>query len=257
MPVCMLRPFRADLSQPAPPRHVDVCQTQRYERLGGVLGQATVADLVKPPQAFDHSADVLHSGADSGLVSVFAAIHLVDGTALAHPFLVGEVLGLRRLGHDQLLLTGVGTFAIHALLLAMQQVRQRMLVVHVCFCHHRAVGEPRLVVHTDVQLHAKYHCWFLRLWCISGSRALSAFSVELGGGEDRCVHDGARAPVQAQRLQHLTDLGKQSLTELVVFKQAAKLQQWRAVGESMLHKIHAQHALHTDGRMFRDKSCAR
>src|SRR5512133_1671960 len=26
----------------------------------------------------------------------------------------------------------------------------------------------------------KYHCWPLRVWCISGSRALSAFLVELG-----------------------------------------------------------------------------
>jgi hypothetical protein len=35
----------------------------------------------------------------------------------------------------------------------MQQIRERMLVVHVRCCHHGAVCQPRLAVHPDMNIH--------------------------------------------------------------------------------------------------------
>jgi hypothetical protein len=142
-PICdpgrMRGPLRADLSHQVSARHVNVCQSQRYKRPRGVLCQATVARLVEPPKPLDNTEDVLHPCANPGLVSVLGALDLVNDATPAHP-LIGEVLGLWRLGLDQLLLAGVGAVAIHPLLLAMQQVRQRVLVVYVGSRHHRVVG---------------------------------------------------------------------------------------------------------------------
>ena len=50
---------------------------------------------------------------------------------------------------------GIGNVAIHPLLPAMQQLRQRMLVMHTGRRHHSAVRQPALAVHADVPLQAE------------------------------------------------------------------------------------------------------
>ena len=53
----------------------------------------------------------LDARSDLGLISILAALDLIDHTALAGA-LVGEVLGLRRLRFDLRLLAGIGAVAV-------------------------------------------------------------------------------------------------------------------------------------------------
>ena len=56
---------------------------------------------------------------------------------------------------NQLLLAGVGRVTVHTLLIAMEQIGQRVLFMHIGRCDHCAVRQPALAVQADVQLHAK------------------------------------------------------------------------------------------------------
>lgn len=67
--------------------------------------------------------------------------------------LTHEVLGPELLQSDQRQPAGVGVVAVHALLVAMHQLEQRALVVHVGCGHHGAVGLSGAVFHADVHLH--------------------------------------------------------------------------------------------------------
>jgi hypothetical protein len=183
--------------------------------------------------------------------------------------LVGAVLGQRRLGLDQLLLRGVGAVTVHLLFAPVQQLRQRMLVVH--------VGRG-YSVHADVQLHTEVPQPSLACLVHLG------IALTLGVlGRRRCrddggVHDSAGANLQALVLQHLPDLGEQRRAQLVLLQQAPELQQRGAVGhpltpqvnpheapqrhaveqrflasfvsqiEPVLHEVHAQHALQPNRR---------
>jgi predicted extracellular nuclease len=51
------------------------------------------------------------------------------------------------------------------------------------------------------------------------------------------IHDGAGADLQAATLQYLTYLGKQLFAELVMLKQAAKLQQRGAVRNALAAQV--------------------
>ena len=110
--------------------------------------------------------------------------------------MVGEVFGVRGPAFNHHLLTGIGRVTAHT-----------------------SLGANPLLLSTPMRsFMPKHHCWPLRVWCISGSRALSAFLVGLGcapmmiGG----VHDSARVDLEASGLQFLTYFGKQSLAQLVV-----------------------------------------
>jgi hypothetical protein len=117
--------------------------------------QAAVAHLAEAPLPLDHREDVLDAGAHLGLLAVAGALDLIGHAIdLAHP-LVGAVLGRRRLAGDQLLLSRVGAVAIDLELIAVQQIGQRVLVVHVGGRDHRAVSHAPVAVHADVQLHAE------------------------------------------------------------------------------------------------------
>ena len=107
---------------------VDVGQRERDERARGVLGQPAVAHLGKAPQPLDHAEHVLDARTDARLAAVLRPCGLIDFALPAHA-LVGEVAGPRRFASDQRLLARVGAVAIDALLGAVQQLGQRVLVV--------------------------------------------------------------------------------------------------------------------------------
>jgi hypothetical protein len=89
----------------------------------------------------DHGENMFHAGAHLDLVAILRALGFVDFRAAAH-VPVGKVLGLRRFGLDQRLLAGVGAVAVNAPLAAVQQLRQRVLVVRFGRCHHSTVCQP-------------------------------------------------------------------------------------------------------------------
>lgn len=132
----------------------DIGQRKGSKRPRGILGQPAVAHLAKAPQALDHAKHVFDPGTHPRLVAVLRPSGLIDLTLPANP-LIGEVLGLWRLADNQLFLAGVGAVAVDTPLGSMEQIGQRMLVMHIGRCDHRAVRQAALAVHADVQLHAE------------------------------------------------------------------------------------------------------
>jgi hypothetical protein len=143
---------------------------------------------------------------------------------------------------NQNLLRGVGTVTVDLLLGAVQQLRQRVLVVDVGRRHHCAVRQAALAVHADVQLHAE-----VPLLALAG---LVHFGIALAAGvlgragcrDDRGIDDGARAQLHALVLQHLADLGKQGCSQVMLLQQPSELQQRGAVGHTLTTQVDAHEA---------------
>src|SRR6266545_8295323 len=117
-------------SQQVTSRQVQIGQRGRHEQAVRILGQATITHLSKAEDALDDPDRVLDLGADARLGAVLGAL-LRRQVAVAATALLGEVLGLRRMLPNQFALASVTGVAIHSPLVTMQQVRQRVLVMHV------------------------------------------------------------------------------------------------------------------------------
>jgi len=160
---------------------------------------------------------VLDPSAHLGSVPVLRAQGLVDLAVPAHA-LVGEVARLWRLGLDQRLLTGVGAVAVDAALVAMQQLGQRVLVVHVGRAHHGAVRKPRAAVHANVHLHPKVPLRALaRLVHLQVARLVGVLG-RARRADDGGVHAGAGAQLQAAGPMHLANRREQLLAELALLR---------------------------------------
>jgi hypothetical protein len=106
------------------------------------------------------------------------------------------------------------------LLLPMQQLRQRMFVMHVGRREHRAVHQAALAVHPDMQLRAEVPLLaFAGLVHLRVARLLLILR-RARRADDRGVHDGAALQRHAAGLQHPADFGKQLLAQFVRLKQA-------------------------------------
>src|SRR6266567_1442556 len=165
-------------SQQVTSHQVKIGQRGGHEQAMRVLGQATVTHFGKAEDALDDADGVLDLGSDPRLGAILGALFRRQ-VAIATTTLLGEVLGLRRLLPDQCLLSGVTGVTVDPPLAAVQQVRQRMLVMHVGRTRRHRMNELGLAVHADVRLHPDH--WLPFCVCfISGSRSPSLFLVELG-----------------------------------------------------------------------------
>ena len=114
-------PLRAHLSLQLSSTQVDVGQRQGGERTRGVLLQASVSHLGKPPQPLNHGKDVFDPSSHPRLLAVLGPLHLVHLACTART-LVGEVFGFWSLARYQCFLAGIGRVAIDPLFIAMQQI---------------------------------------------------------------------------------------------------------------------------------------
>ena len=96
----------------------------------------------------------LTRGSDLRLISVLPARRLVD-CAVAASARIREIMYRGRLAMNQLLLAHIGAIAVDALLLRVQQLRQRVLVVNFGRSCYRAVSQAALAIGRDVQLRAE------------------------------------------------------------------------------------------------------
>jgi hypothetical protein len=185
---------------------------------------------------------MLDPSTDAGLVAVLGPLRFIDLPARRRVRWLVKSLALGRLARYQCLLAGIGRVAIHALLVAMQQIGQWVFVVHVGRRHHGAVRQPALAVHADVQLHAE-----IPLLAFAGLVHVGvARLVGVLGGAGRCddggIHDGAGVDLDAARLQFLAYLGKQGFAQFVVIEQFAELQHRGGVGHAARAQVNAHEA---------------
>src|SRR6266536_4073244 len=117
-------------SQQVTSRQVQIGQRGGHEQAVRILGQATITHLSKAEDALDDPDRVLDLGADARLGAVLGAL-LRRQVAVAATAALGEVFGLRRMLPNQFLLPGVTGVAVDPSLAAVQQVRQRVLVMDV------------------------------------------------------------------------------------------------------------------------------
>src|SRR5215469_15680924 len=170
-------PLRAHLCRRATSPHVQI-------------GQPAITHLREASQPLHDREHMLDPGTDLRLVAVLAARHLVDDV-LAARALVGEVTCLRGPAVNQCFLARVCAVTVDALLLTVQQLWQRMLVVYVCGRHDRAMSQPALTVHTDVQLHAEIPLLALARLMHFGVTRLLLVLRRRGCTDERGIHNRA------------------------------------------------------------------
>ena len=208
-------------SQQMVSRHEQIGQRRHNEQAVAVFHHAAIVDLGKAKDALDDEKGVLHLGAHTRLPAVLLALTFSQ-PSIAKPLLIGEVTRLRCGPGDQRLLAGVGGVAIHPLLVAVQQLRERMFVVHVGRCRNNRMDQLGLTVHTDVRLHAEVPLvTLLRLVHLRVARLV----LILGRGrgiDDGGIDDGAGRYLQSFGLQMPSNFLEQTFAQLMLFEQMAE-----------------------------------
>src|SRR5271170_287043 len=133
-------------------------QVQIGERRGNlesvqILRQTSVANLAEAKDVLDHTEDMLHFGSHSRLVAVLCLLNLID-LAVKTIALVGEVLRSRRMPVDEVSMALITLVAPDPRLGAVQQVGQRVSVLHIGGRGEYRVDELRFAVHSDVRLQS-------------------------------------------------------------------------------------------------------
>lgn len=158
--------------------------------------------------------------------------------------LIGKVLGLRRnvLESLPLRLAPIGTVAVEAGFLAMQQIGYFMAVMHVGGGDTGAMNQANLAVRPDVQLHAVQGRIqeVPRVALLGLVHLLNPFLDRVTGlvlildrgwrRDQRGIDDRATRELHAVGQQQLADLGEQGFAQLVRLQQAAEVKQGVASG---------------------------
>ena len=105
-----------------------------------------------------------------------------------------------------------------------------MFVVHVGRRDHRAMAQPGLAVHTDVQLHAEIPLLALAGLVHLGVSCLVSVLGGAGRTDDGGIHDGSGVDLDAARLQLLAHSCEQGLAQLVCIEQPTEPEHRGRVG---------------------------
>ena len=164
----------------------------------------------------------------------FLRARLRPRPAVAHPRLVKSLASAPC--RDQLFLARIGAVAVDAPLVSVQQIGQRVLVVHVGGRDHRAVHQAALAVHADVQLHAEVPLPTLLGLVHLGVAGVVGVLGRARRSDDGGVDDGAGLELNRFAARP-PDLGEQLLAELVVIEQAAELEHRGGVGHGLAAQV--------------------
>lgn len=129
-----------------------------------------------------------------------------------------------------------------ALLIAVQQICQWMLVMDVGGADHRTVGQPALAFYTKVQLHAQRPLLVFSLLVYLGVTGLVRVLGGAGCADDGGIHDSAGFDLGTTSRQFLTDLGRKLFAKLVVIELAVKLRDGRRVRDRLKFQANAYEA---------------
>jgi len=128
-------------SQQTSSRHVQVYQSASHEQPVGVLVQTPITNLVKAKHPLENQERMLNLGADARLYSILRTFSVRQGLVTA-AFLLGKVLGLRRMLTDQLALSSIGRITPDTGFTTMQQIGKNHRgqvshsnIVNIYLCH--------------------------------------------------------------------------------------------------------------------------
>ncbi len=178
---------------------------------------------------------MLHARTDAALGAVAQPFGLVFAAALAHAP-IREVARLWGCRLDDVRTAQVAAVAVDALFRTVQQLGQRMLVVHVGSGEHRAVYQPAPAVCAHVHLHAEVPLVALARLLHLGVALPIGVLGRARRGDDGGIHDGARAQLEPTLLQDAADHGEDGLPQVVALQQVAEL----ADGGGIRHRLAAQ-----------------
>ena len=227
-------------------RHEQIRQCRHNEQSIAVLHHAAIANLGKAKEAFDDEEGMFDLGTHARLSAVLLLLPFGE-SPVTKSLLVGEVARLRCGLGDQLFLAGVGGIAIHPPLVAVQQVRDAVLVMLVGGRGDYRVDQLGLAVHANVRLHAEVP--LITLLGLVHLRVTRLVLV-LGRGrrtDDRRIHDGAGRDLHPLGLQMPTDFFEQALTQIMLFQQMAELAHGGFVRCTFPSQINADEFAHGDG----------
>src|SRR5215472_3003335 len=154
-------------------------QRAGHEEAMRVLLQSAIAHLGKAKHPLDDPDHMFNPGPHFGLGAVFHPLDLIDNTAVAVAA-IGEIPGLGRALPDHRPLAAVSLITPYPGLIAVQQIGQHRAVGDIGRRRHRRVDQFGAAVDPKCAFIPKYHWLPFFVWCIAGSRALSAFLVEDG-----------------------------------------------------------------------------
>ena len=180
--------------------HEQIRQSRHDEQAIAVLHHAAIADLGKAKDALDDEEGMFDLGTHTRLSTVLLLFPLRE-SPVAKALLVSKVTCLRCAQGDQFLLAGVSRVSIYAPLVAMEQLRQRMLVVLISRCSNHRMDQLGLAVYADMRLHAEIP--LVALFGLVHLR-IAGIVLVLGRGrriDDRRVNDGAGRYLQPLGLQ--------------------------------------------------------
>src|SRR5690242_20337911 len=162
-----------------PAHHEQIGQRAGHEQAMRVLLQPAIAHLGKAEHALYDPDRMFDPSPHFRLGAVFRPLDLIHNTAMAIAS-IGEIPGLGGMLSDHRLLSAVGLITPHAGLLPVQQLGQYRAVGDIGGRRHHGVDQLGAAVHPKCAFMPKYHWLPFLVWCISGSRAFSAFLVEDG-----------------------------------------------------------------------------
>ena len=125
-----LHPHSLDSRQQASPRHVQIRQPAADLEPVSVLCQPTITNFGPAEDALDHQERMFDLRPNLRLRAVPGPLRLAQ-RAMAMGFGLDETLGLGRVLPNDVALPAVGRIAPHPRLLAMQQMGQRLAIMHV------------------------------------------------------------------------------------------------------------------------------
>ena len=168
------------LAQQLSPEHVQIRQRTGHLQAVQVLRHSSIADLGETEDAFDDQEGVLDFGAYLRLVAILAPL-LGTEILIAATAALGEVTRMARFAVYQSSLSRISTVPVNTAFAAMQQARQRRLVVNVGRARNHRVNQLAAAIDPDCvpssQSTLDFLSWFdasRGLACRSGSWSNSA-----------------------------------------------------------------------------------
>src|SRR5690606_19041594 len=216
------RSFSSARPQQVLPSAEQVCQRARHLQSMQVLGQSAIANLVEAEQTLDHIEAVFDLGAHLRLGPITTAL-LLTQWVIGRRVLLRKVTRMSGALANHFALTAIGRVAPHPTLFSMQQVGQCLAVVYVGRAGNHRVDQLAATVHTDVCLHAEVP--LISLLCLMhfGVALLVLVLRRRWGIDDGGIDDRSRAQLHSLALQVCVDLGKDRLSEAMLFQQVPEL----------------------------------